>query len=117
MTWLIIYTEKKAAHKESLLRFFKQNKICAKAFMLPNDAVLTANIIHSKLKGITHCVILDENVPGRNSSFAWGYTLGSGLFVYALKNDFTSAAKKCGSLKEFVLLKNSAPFWKRISAL
>lgn len=101
MNWLIVYTEKNSSKNDELKQFFKKNKVKAKSLLFEKDADLSADSLASQLKGATHCVVLDAKAPAKNASFAWGLILGRGLDVYALKNEFTALAKKCGSLKEY----------------
>ena len=101
MNWLIVYTEKNSSKNDELKQFFKKNKVKAKSLLFEKDADLSADSLASQLKGATHCVFLDAKAPAKNASFAWGLILGRGLDVYALKNEFTALAKKCGSLKEY----------------
>jgi hypothetical protein len=101
MNWLIVYTGKNSSKNDELKQFFKKNKIKAKSFLYEKDTELSVNTLPSMLKGVSHCVILDGKAPAKNASFAWGYLLGAGVLVYALKDDFTASAKKCGQLKDF----------------
>ena len=101
MNWLIVYTEKNSSKNDELKQFFKKNKIKAKSLLFEKDAELSAASLPSQLKGVTHCVVLDAKAPAKNSSFAWGLLLGKEIAVYALKNEFTALAKKCGELKDF----------------
>lgn len=101
MNWLIVYTGKNSSKNDELKQFFKKNKIKAKSFLYEKDSELSVNSLPATLKDATHCVILDEKAPAKNASFAWGYLLGSGVALYALKSGFTAEAKKCGQLKDF----------------
>ena len=101
MNWLILYTKKRSEQASELKAFFKRNKISAKSFLIEKDADLSPAAIPSKIKLYTHCVFLDDKAPAKNAAFAWGVALGQGLCVYAIKSEWTAAAKKCGALKDF----------------
>lgn len=101
MNWLIVHTEKNAVIGDELKSFLKKNKIKAKSLVLERGADPALAEYLSALKGISHCVFLDSKAPAKNLLFAWGWALGQGLCVYALKGEFSAAAKKFGCLKDF----------------
>jgi hypothetical protein len=101
MNWLIICAPKHEEQAAELKAFFKRNKISAKTFSIESDSDLLPGGIPSKFKLYSHCAILDKKAPAKNAAFAWGLALGLGLNVYALKNEWTQAAKKCGPLLDF----------------
>ena len=101
MNWLILCAPKYAEQGADLKALLKRNKISAKTFTIEKDAELLPDALPAKIKLYSHCVFLDPKAPAKNAAFAWGLALGQGLCVYALKNEWTASAKKCGSLKDF----------------